>query len=353
LERRSTQVAIARALNISVSQLVGSPADRVDPLLDRTVAHVPRIRQAVVELAAGERRAPRRDPDELAAAAQRVTHLRMTADHAALAPLLPALLVDIAGHGTGLAPQLAAVVDAGVYTLKAFGHGDLAHSLSSMAIPLVDRFEDPAWTGQARYTWVQAFPPESATLGVKVAEQAASVLQGRVGTDALQMQGHLHLMSAMAAAVSLKMDDARAHLAEAEQLASILGEPRRIGPVAAGFNGNWFGPTNVAFWRVAVAAELNDLGEALAVHRQVDITSIPVPSRLVYYWTDLARALVNGGEDRQALHALAKAEGSAPQHFRFNPIVRDLVKIIRARTKRRAVAGELTSLAHTLGLDPL
>jgi hypothetical protein len=73
----------------------------------------------------------------------------------------------------------------------------------------------------------------------------------------------------------------------------------------------------------------------------------------VYYWTDLARALAAAGRDRDALHALSKAERAAPQHFRFNPAVRDLVHSLLTRAKRRAVAGELTGLARTLGLDPL
>lgn len=61
------------------------------------------------------------------------------------------------------------------------------------------------------------------------------------------MYGHLHLMSAMSAAVATRADQAWAHLAEAEALAAHLGQPQRIGALAAGFNGNWFGPTNVAF----------------------------------------------------------------------------------------------------------
>jgi transcriptional regulator with XRE-family HTH domain len=94
LERRSTQVAVARALNVSVAQLVGSPTDRVDPLLDRAVAHVPRIRQAVVELAAGERQTPRRGPDELAVASGDLAQLYAKTHYAGIAPLL---LPDLVG----------------------------------------------------------------------------------------------------------------------------------------------------------------------------------------------------------------------------------------------------------------
>lgn len=80
---------------------------------------------------------------------------------------------------------------------------------------------------------------------------------------------------------------------------------------------------------------------------------MPVPNRHVYLWTDLARALVAGEKDREAVHALAKAERSAPQHFRFSPITKDLLATMVSRAKQRAVAGELTTLARKLGLDPL
>lgn len=353
LDRRSTQVAIANALNISVAQLVGFSADRTDPLLDRAVSHVPAVRQVLVELSTGERRTPGRDRGVLAAASDDVMHARVTADHAALMPMLPGLLLDLAGHGVEMTPHLLGVVDAGVYALKAVGYPDLARSLIEVVLPTVQEFDSPQWTGQSRYIWVQSFPPESSALGARVAMKAADELQGSPDPEAQQVYGHLHLMSALTAAVSLRPDDARAHLREAEDLAQALGEPERTGPIAAGFNGNWFGPTNVAFWRMAVAAELGDVGGAVSINDRIDLAAMPVPSRWVYYWTDLARALASGGRDREALHALSKAERAAPQHFRFNPAVRELVHTLITRAKRRAVAGELTGLARTLGLDPL
>ena len=353
LDRRSTQIAIANALNISVAQLMGFSADRTDPLLDRALKHVPAVRQVLVELSTGERRAPVRGRDELVAAAGEAMQARSTADHASLMPTLPDLLLDLAGSGVAMTPDLVGVVDAGVYALKAVGYPDLARSLIEVVLPTVQEFDSPQWTGQSRYIWVQSFPPESSALGAKMAMKAADELQGSPDPEAQQVYGHLHLMSALTAAVSLRQDDARAHLREAEDLAQALGEPQRIGPIAAGFNGNWFGPTNVGCWRMAVAAELGDLSEALAVSDRIDLGAMPVPSRWVYYWTDLARALASAGRDREALHALGKAERAAPQHFRFNPAARELIHSLMTRAKHRAVGAELSGLARTLGLDPL
>lgn len=197
--------------------------------MDRALAAVPNVRQVVVELSTGERRTPGRDREELLAVAAQVTDLRSVADHAALMPLLPSLLLDIAGHGVGMAPQLIEVVDAGVYALKAVGHTDLARSVVEVALPIVREFDTVQWIGQAHYTWVQSFPPECAALGSRIARRAADELQGSSDSEALQVYGHLHLMSAFEAAVSLRADDAQAHLDEADHVARTLGEPRRAG----------------------------------------------------------------------------------------------------------------------------
>lgn len=146
---------------------------------------------------------------------------------------------------------------------------------------------------------------------------------------------------------------AASHLDEAADVARALGEPERVGTYSAGFNGNWFSPTQVEIWRVAIAAELGDAAEAISVTERIDLDTLPVPNRWVYYWIDLARALAAGGADRKAMHALGHAERAAPQHFSFSPVVRDLTATIIHRAKRRAVAGEMADLAQKLGLHPI
>jgi hypothetical protein len=123
--------------------------------------------------------------------------------------------------------------------------------------------------------------------------------------------------------------------------------------MTAGFNGNWFGPTNVDYYRLGIAAELGDDVTARAVADRIDLAVVPVPNRHVYFWTDLARALAAAGKDRDAMHSLARAERAAPQNFRSSPVVRDLVQTLIHRAKRRAVAGEMQTLAQNLGIDIL
>lgn len=350
LDRKSTQAAIAAALNVSVAQLLGKPhAD--DPLRARAVAHVPAIRAALVEMAAGQRRTPTRDADTLTAAVRHVTDLRNAADYAAVAPLLPNLLTDLYGHNGAVAAETVETLFAVRYALKTMGYQDLALTAAQVGVQVAEQHEDPAWRGQAIYSLVQAFPVESAELGLGILERAADDLQGSTGPGAEEVYGCLHILAGFEAAVALRADDARSHLDEAADVAASLGEPERTGDMTAGFNGNWFGPTQVQYWRVAVAAELGDDSEAVRVSEHIDLDAVPVPNRWVYYWTDLARALAAGGNDREAMHALARAERAAPQHFRFNQVARGLVSTLIQRTSRRAVGEEMLALAHRLGVD--
>jgi hypothetical protein len=348
--RQSPQAKIAAALNISVSQLLGVPGQD-DPLRARAVAHVPAIRAALVEMAAGERRARVRDRDHLVDAVRQVTDLRNAADYATVAPLLPDLMLDLYGHDGDLAPQAVETLFCARYALKTMGYPDLALTAARVGVQVAEEHGDPAWRGQAIYSQVQAFPVESAPLGARMIERTADELQGAAGRGAQEVYGCLHILAGFESAVALHPEDAAAHLDEAADVARSLGEPERTGDLSAGFNGNWFGPTQVEYWRVAVAAELGDDVEAVRVSERIDLDAVPVPNRWVYYWTDLARALAAGGQDREAMHALARAERSAPQHFRFNPVVRDLVATLIQRARRRAVGEEMLSLAHKLGLD--
>lgn len=350
LDRKSTQVAIASALNISVAQLLGAPAAG-DPVRDQATVHVPAIRHALVELSAGERRTPARDRNLLRTAVQAVSERRNAADYAAIAPILPTLLQDIAGHGTDMAPELIEALFAAQFALKAMGVPDLARQAAEIGVRVSETVNEAHWRGAAYFSWIQSFPPEAADLGARLTTREADNLQGADTREAQETYGRLHLLAALQAAVGTDPAAAWAHLDEAATVATHLGEPARYGDFSAGVTASWFGPTQVEFWRVGVAAELGDAGTALQVAGRINLHTVPVPNRWVYYHLDMARALAADNKDLEAMHSLAKAERSAPQHFRFSPVSRNLVGTLVHRAKRRAVQGELTTLARKLGID--
>jgi hypothetical protein len=282
-----------------------------------------------------------------------MTHLGNAVEYAEMARLLTDLLLDVGSFGDEFAPEMVEAAESANGTLKALGYADLAKAAAEIGLRAIERHDNPAWRGEAYYSWIQSFPPESAALGTRIAARTANELQSATDRGSREVYGQLHLSSALHAAVAARAEDAKAHLTEAADVARTLGEPEPYSPLSAGFNGNWFGPTNVRYWQIAVATELGDPGAAITTAQHTDLSAVPVPNRHVYFFTDLARAQAAGGNDREAMHTLTHAERAAPQHFRRSPVVRDLIATLISRAKRRAVAGELTSLAKKLGIDPL
>jgi transcriptional regulator with XRE-family HTH domain len=357
MDKRETQIRFARALDITVAQLTGfethSPSG--DPARDGALMHVPPLRSVLVELDAGERRRPTRTLQSLTGEVEQITGLRNAADYAALLPRLPGLLLELAGHNGAGTPALVQTLFATRFALRTMGHQDLAWLASGIGLNAARVFDSPAWLGQAIYSRVQALPTEQAELGARMVESAADQLQPHPGREAQEMYGCLHLLAAHQYAIAQNPGRARDHLDEATSVARNLGEPLRAGhPLVAGFNGNWFSPTQCGIWRIAVAAELGDTAMAEAAAAATDLTLMPVPNRHVYFWLDLARAQAHeGGREVEAMTALAKAEQAAPQHFRFNTAAHSLVTALIRRSMRRAVPADMTTLAKKLGIFPL
>lgn len=355
LDRKAAQAAIATALDISVAQLLGQPDEsHTDPVLNRAAMLVTPLRSTLVEIAAGERRTPVRDLDGVRAAVRRLTELRNEANYADMMGLLPEVLFDLAGHGDVAAAEMVEALFGTRYALRSIGEADLAMTAAQIGLNVGRAQSSPAVEALAVYSYVQAFPPEQATLGVKLVNRAADGLQGYTDRESREMYGCLHVLAAFWAAIAQQGDAAHAHLDEAASVAEQLGEPVVYGPLSAGFNANWFGPTQVAIWRIAVAAELGDAAEAVAVSQRVNLAALPLPNRHVYYFLDLARALAAAGHsstDVQALQNLARAERAAPQHVRANPVSRELAGTLIRRIQRRAVGADMIAMARRLGLN--
>lgn len=346
VERRSTLVALARALQVTVADLLGQPGDPTDPLKSDVAAAAPAIRAALIEIEEGERHAPRKHPDELAAAIEQMADLRARSDYAAMAPLLPALLPEaaVAGHIplTRVAYQASAC-------LRRFGYRDLALSAARVAVNAASAAEDPAWIGAARFAHMLTLPPEVAATTGRLADRTVAQLQAGAADPAVrQVLGQLHMSASFAHAVAGHDDDARAHLGAAQQEAESLGDPVD----GLGFNNMAFGPTNVKLWRMAVAVEGGEYGSAIELSKQVDPGPLRVVDRHQAYWLDLGRAYAHSGRtDREALAAFTRAERAAPVPFSVNPLVRDSLTSMMYRAQRRTVPDDLRILARRVGLE--
>ncbi len=131
IERRSTLVGIARALRVTVADLLDQPGDPTDPLNGDVAAAVPAIRAALIEIEEGERRTPMRGSEEMATAVDRVAALRVRSEYATMAPRLPGLLLDAAVHG-GL--ELARIGHATSECLSSLGYRDMAMFAARVAV---------------------------------------------------------------------------------------------------------------------------------------------------------------------------------------------------------------------------
>ena len=348
VEMRSTLVALAQALDVSVADLLGQSSDPTDPVRVRASEAVAGIRVALVSLDVGDIEAPARGPEEMAAAVEYAMQLRRQSDYLTLAPLLPGLLRDAANY-PGTDALIRVAYEASV-CLRNLGYRDLSWPAAKIAVAAAQEFGDPAWMGAARFVYTLSLPVEAAAAARKIGEQGLRDLQGAAADpNARQMLGQVHLSAAFSSAVAGQPRDVDAHLRDAEREAASLGGD----PAGTGFNLSFFGPTNIRLWKMAVFSELGDYGRVVELAKGVQVADIPVANRRQSYHMSLGRALAHGGKtDKLALVELALAERAAPAAFRLNPLTRDVVSAMINRAKRRAVAEELAAMALRLGISP-
>lgn len=346
VERRSTLIALALALQVTVADLLGQPGDPANPAMDLVDASIPAIRATIVEIEEGDRRTPARPADELAAVLDRLDGMRARSEYTTMAPLVAAALADAAGHD-GLHLVRAAYLTS--VCLRHLGYRDLALPAARITVAAAERLEHVAWLGCARFTHTLALPIEAAPTAVRIADRSLSELQAAAADVAVrQMLGQMHLSAAMMCAVGGRGDDATAHLAAARAEAATLGDPED----GYGFNQCSFGPTNLGLWEMTASLELGEFGRVIEIAKATTPAPLKVANRHQSYWMSYGRALAHSGKtDGEALAALMRAERVAPAPFAINPMVRDTVVSIVYRAKHKSVSNDLRVLARRLGVD--
>lgn len=349
VDKRSTVVALAGALRVSVAELTGQPYPPVDPTHERSTAHVPAIRAALVALSYGDVAAPRHPLPASVERARRLSLARRACDYATSTAIAAGLLGELAARARGsrrAAELLAMALHDVTFVLKHLGYVDLAYQAAGECRRIAGESGDPALAGLADYTGLQALPPESRQLGQRLAAQSIDALDAHLDSVAArQVYGMLHLTAGWADALAGRMDLADTHLAAAEQVAVRVGEP-----VDGGFGRTNFGPTNVAQWRTSIAIETGDAGRAVELAERVNPKAIGAPSRLAAFHIDRGNALAQVRRDRDAVVAFLTAEHVAPQRVRLNATVRDTVGAMLRRGRPSAGRDDLQRLATRVGV---
>lgn len=349
LDRRSQLTAVAAALQVSTADLVDAPGTPLFAEHAAALACVPAIRTALVLTSLGDDRPAERDLATLRERTAELGPLRAAARYDRIGPLLPDLVRDLASlaaaGGPGRAAALRALVQATyhtTYTLKYLGQRDLAMAAAQRCVAAAADLDEAAYTGLAAFTRLHSLPPETKMLTGRIAGDAADRLSDRLADpNAAQVYGMLHLSAAFAAAIASRPDDAGAHLAEASNTAERTGE--------ADFAGLCFGPTNIGFWRVAVAVELGEGGRVDQIAAGIRPDAVRSASRRATFFADLGRGYAQDGRDERAVHAFCVAERLAPQRIRASTTVREAVGDILRRARRVAGGRELRSLARRVG----
>ncbi|MFC5942800.1 helix-turn-helix transcriptional regulator [Micromonospora harpali] len=345
IDSRSTLIAIASALQVTVADLLDQPGDPTGPAKTGAADAVPAIWAALLEISDGDRRKPADSREQTVASLHATNNLRLSADYIRMARTLPGLLAEASARGGVLLAEAAYLTST---CLRHLGHRHLAVDAARIAQAAAEDVEHHAWRGAARFAYTQALPVEAAGVAARAAGRTMTDLQPHAtDRDVRQVLGQLHLAAALRSAVDGQNSTAADHLSEAEREAATLGDPPRDG----GFNTMCFGPTNVALWRMAIAGESGDHAEVIDLARTVNVDALPIANRRQAYWMDLGRALAQSGrKDREAEVAVTRAEHIAPSLFILNPLARDAVSAMVRRARRRAVSKELRVLARRLDI---
>lgn len=360
LDRRSHVAAVASALRVSETDLVGGPHLTPDPLQADPHGLVPPLRAALETNSLTD---PSCDharplPELVHELHEHVEPLFAACDYVRLGKHLPQLIDELHVHTAQpkdeAAHQLAlqTLIEACAYAAfraKDLGYPDLAHIAAARAAAAADILGDPAATGKAAYARLQTMPRAGSwDRTMTMAERAVSALQPHVGDDTMRIQvlGQLTLTAAMAAAV-VQNGAASAHwLSEADELAGrVPDDPAR----------SWhsFCKTNVGVWRVAVAVERGESGQGvLDLARRVQQDKLSARrSRLAAFRCDVGRGLAREPRSRaEALRWLSRAEDIAPQRVRNSAPVRETVAYLLGRATAMAGGRELRGMAARMGV---
>lgn len=345
--KRSLLIALASALQVSITDLTGQPAAPRSSDDLAIYAAIPALRGALDdEPEAG----PLPSLADVASRTDAVMSARMACDYQSLARLLPPLVADTrqlanSGDEHALALFVRSAVTAAL-AIKPFGYVDLSARYAERADVAASRLGRQIESAAAAFALAQTALASGTTGGRRRSLMTAVTAAERLGDDgddaALTWYGMLHLHAALSAA-SLDIGDSDSHLAEAGAAARRAGsDPWRME----------FTSTNVDIWRIGVAVENGEPERAPEYARQVDRSRIRTANRRSRMHIDTGRGWYAAGDQDRAILSFLEADEASPAELRSRPSVRELVGQM-IRDSRRRGSDELRDLATRVGVDPL
>jgi transcriptional regulator with XRE-family HTH domain len=359
LDRRSHIAALASALKVSETDLIGSPHLTPDPVQADPHMSIPALR---VALQTNTLTTPATDharplPEVVHDVTDGIEPLRRACDYVAIGRILPGALDDLHYHVVAPADEagrrraLQALVEVCVcatFTAKNLNYSDLAHLAAVRASEAAALLDEPLYTGKADYVWLHTLPRAGSwDRNLTAAERAVNAMEPHARDPlGLQVLGMMTLTAALAAASIQRSDSASHWLNEARNIAAqVPDEPMR----------NWqsFSATNVNIWCVTIGVERGETGGTmLELADQVTLDRLaPRSSRRASLFADVGRGLARDPKTvAEAVRWLRRAEEAAPQRIRNSPPVREAVAYLLNRARAAAGGRELRGMAARMGV---
>jgi transcriptional regulator with XRE-family HTH domain len=354
--RLTTLNALARALDVEPSTLVGQPAT-FEVRSEEDQPSVLALRQAVSPVSDlfGEEPDPEDPPPiaELQASLRSTERIRREGRMGEIGSLLPQLIRDAkaaarAYSGADAAAAQSVLAEAyqvAATTLTALGKEDAAFIALERSMEATRKGDDPhlETVGFSSLAWVLTKQGRLAD-AEHVASKAADRIEPGFRSQPIELAlwGILLLRAATAAVRLERRDTVRDLLNMASAAAARIGTDRIDYATP-------FGPTNAGVAKVNFLVEMGEAADALRAARAVpDLASLP-PTWRARFHIDRALAYADLNRDDGALPALLAAERTAPEWMRYHSTSRRLVADLRSRERRRT--SPVSELADRLDLD--
>ena len=360
LDRRRDITALARALQVSETDLVGGPHLSADPVQSDPHRAIGPIRTALQTNTLTSPASDRARPLDAVCAdvTGRIEHLRRTSDLAGAGHLLPDAIDELYVHLAAPQDEAAYRTAAGALTeacviasavTKETGYIDLASLAAQRAEEAAVLSASPVMKGKADFMWLMTLPRSAWDRNLAAAEQAVAALEPHAkDSEGLQVLGMLTLCAGLSAAVVQRGDAAADWLAAAKEIGSRV-------PDDPGRNWQSFSATNVAIWTLSIAVERGEGGGTVRrLAGAVDLDRVgPIASRRAGYWMDAGRGFARDAKTRnEAVRCLRRAEDAAPQRVRNSGSVRDTVAYLMHQALQEAGGRELRGMASRMGVQP-
>ncbi|MGH3975755.1 MAG: helix-turn-helix domain-containing protein [Pseudonocardiaceae bacterium] len=277
--------------------------------------------------------------------------------------LLPALIVNSeravheSGRSVGACRQASELYQLTRSVLKYLGRTALCGLAADRAMRYAEESEDPLLIAAAIWNLGQSLLADDRPAGaLDLAMAGAGKLEPLLSegnAEHFSLYGGLQLVATLGA---LRTNDpwrARDILRGPAHEASLrVDETRYCNTLEQGptnVDTLFFGPTNVGIHRVRVEYESGEIGEALRLADDVDITRTPSLERKNSLLTKVAQCYECKGNDAAVFVHLKMAEALCPEDFQHRQELRSMARTLLRRAKP-SYASEVREFAGRIGL---